>query len=66
MTKLIYVRARAGLRVPREGAPRRHITATRAVRVAASAYYRRQIRDGDLVVVDPSTDTDTATDTQES
>lgn len=52
--KLIPVRARLGLRVPREGAARRYITDHKTVTVVSSAYYRRQIRDGDLVVVQPT------------
>jgi len=54
--ELVMVRAREGLRVPRENAPRRHITSAAAVRVRISPYYRRILRDGDLEVVKPTAD----------
>lgn len=38
--------------VPMEGQPRRYIGAQEAVSVEDSAYYRRQIADGDLLVLD--------------
>lgn len=60
--KSAYVRARPGVRVPIEGAPRRHIDEVTPVRVALTAYYRRQIRAGDLLEVDaPAEPTQAAT-----
>ena len=46
----ITVKAAPGLRVPMEGLPRRHITDAAAVAVPDSAYYRRRIADGDLLL----------------
>jgi hypothetical protein len=47
---IITVRAAPGLRVPMEGMPRRHITDGKPVAVPDSAYYRRRIADGDLLL----------------
>ncbi|MFZ5425366.1 MAG: DUF2635 domain-containing protein [Thermodesulfobacteriota bacterium] len=47
----ITVKAAPGVRVPKEGAPRQHITEDEAQAVPASAYYLRRIADGDLVRV---------------
>ncbi|MBA4709572.1 hypothetical protein [Aquitalea aquatica] len=44
--------ANNGLLVPMEGQPRRYIGDGEAVTVEDSAYYRRQIADGDLSVLD--------------
>lgn len=45
----------AEVRVPMEGAPRRHITSDKPVTVTMSGYYRRRIKEGDLVAVpDPN------------
>lgn len=49
-TETLTVRAREGIKVPMEGAPRRYIQAD-PVTVPASPYYRRQIRHGDLIEV---------------
>ncbi len=46
----ITVRAAPGLRVPLEGAPRRSITDTEPVTVPDTAYYRRRLADGDLIL----------------
>lgn len=46
----IHVKAAPGVEVPFEGAPRRYITDKEAVTVDNSAYYRRRIADGDLVL----------------
>lgn len=54
MSRKLTVRAREGMRVPREGAPRRYIDETTPVTVTSSPYYRRQLRDGDLVEVGPT------------
>lgn len=51
--KALVRAARAEVRVPMEGAPRRYITHNAPVSVTLSPYYRRQIKDGDLVVVEP-------------
>ena len=40
------------MRVPKEGAPRQHITEDTPRDVPASAYYLRRIADGDLIRVD--------------
>ena len=44
------VTASPGVRVPIEGKPREYITDTDAVEVPDSAYYRRRLRDGDLII----------------
>ncbi len=49
---MITVKAAAGVRVPMEGMPRRHITDAKPVAVPDAAYYRRRIADGDLVLLD--------------
>ncbi|MDN8050320.1 hypothetical protein QZN20_23895 [Burkholderia multivorans] len=41
--------AKTGLRVPKEGAPRKYITDSEAVVVPDSVYYMRRVMDGDLV-----------------
>ena len=43
--------ARPGLKVPMEGAPHRYIEAE-PVSITLTSYYRRQIKDGDLVIVE--------------
>ena len=53
MQKFITVRAtREGVRVPREGQPRTYID-RRPRRIVLGPYYRKQIKDGDLEVVEP-------------
>jgi hypothetical protein len=47
--KLIYVKAAAGMKMPREGNPRSYITDSEPVQVEGSHYYRKAIADGDLV-----------------
>ncbi len=42
------------VRVPMEGAPRRYITHAKPVTVTSSPYYRRALRDGDLLQVGKS------------
>jgi len=54
MADRVQVRAREGVRVPMAGQPRRYIVADRPVVVTLNSYYRRQIRDGDLIVVGPA------------
>lgn len=63
-TKKTLVKARKGIRVPREGMPRRHILDTEPVQVTLTPYYRRAIRDGDLLVVEPSRISARATTTE--
>lgn len=46
---MINVIAREGIRVPKEDTPDRYITDSVAVSVAQSAYYRRRLREGDLL-----------------
>ena len=48
MSKKITVCAAGGVKVPREDAPRRYITGTETV--DDTAYYRRRIADGDLIL----------------
>lgn len=52
MSEIITVRAREGVSVPMEHDPRRKIGMA-AVRVENSPYYRRRVKDGDLLVVTP-------------
>lgn len=47
------VTATPGVRVPIEGKPREYITEADAVEVPETAYYRRRLRDGDLIIVMP-------------
>ncbi|WP_140918180.1 DUF2635 domain-containing protein [Limnobaculum xujianqingii] len=51
MTTLL-VKARAGLKIPLEHNPKKYIT-TEPVPVESSAYYRRALKDGDLVLCQP-------------
>jgi len=44
----IWIVAKAGLIVPKEGRPRIHISSETPVRVKDSYYYRKQIRQGSL------------------
>ena len=46
----ILVKAAPGVEVPMEGAPRRYITGRDSVQVEDSAYYRRRIADGDVLL----------------
>ena len=48
MNKQITVSAAPGVKVPKEDAPRRYITGTETV--DDTAYYRRRIADGDLIL----------------
>jgi len=52
----IRVKAAAGIRFPREGDTKNYIT-SEPVDVQSSAYYRRAIADGDLILVNSATDT---------
>ncbi|MCR9031294.1 hypothetical protein [Citrobacter amalonaticus] len=47
----IKVKAAPGVKVPREGNPRRYITSEDIATVEDTAYYRRQMMAGDLVAV---------------
>ncbi|HFU1359305.1 TPA: hypothetical protein ACGQTY_002487 [Citrobacter farmeri] len=47
----IKVKAAPGVKVPREGNPRRYITCEDIATVEDTAYYRRQMMAGDLVAV---------------
>lgn len=46
--KTIFVKAAKGARCPKEGRPREYVT--EAVEVPATAYYRRLLADGSLVL----------------
>ncbi|EOE2143572.1 hypothetical protein ACKCRG_002778 [Serratia marcescens] len=48
---MINVIAREGIRVPKEEMPDRYITDSEAVSVEQSAYYRRRLHEGDLLLV---------------
>ncbi len=48
---MINVIARTGIRVPKEEMPDRYITDSEAVSVEQSAYYRRRLHEGDLLLV---------------
>lgn len=48
---VLTVRAKDGMRVPREDNPHQYITQEDSVTVAASAYYLRRLQEGDLVIV---------------
>ncbi|HDR8994786.1 TPA: DUF2635 domain-containing protein [Burkholderia vietnamiensis] len=43
------VKARSGLRVPKEHASRQYITDAEAVDVPDTAYYHRRVAEGDLI-----------------
>ncbi|KAF1366464.1 DUF2635 domain-containing protein [Yokenella regensburgei] len=47
---MIKVIARQGIRVPVEGNPARYITDETAETVANTAYWRRRLKDGDLLI----------------
>ena len=51
MECLLFVKARAGVKVPKEGNPRRYIVEGTPIEVPSTPYYRRQLADGDLVEV---------------
>lgn len=55
----LKVKARAGVRVPREDNPRRYIEEEQ-VEVPESAYYLRRLSEGDLVYADAGTATPAA------
>ncbi|MBN4664218.1 DUF2635 domain-containing protein [Pandoraea nosoerga] len=46
----MLVKARTGLRVPKERASREYITDTDAIEVPDTVYYRRRVAEGDLVI----------------
>lgn len=48
----ITVKAAPGLKVSKEGAPRKYITEHEAQTVPGSAYYLRRLDDGDLIRVE--------------
>ena len=50
MDKTIKVIATKGLSVPMHNAPREYITDSVTVEVPDNAYYRRAVRDGDLIL----------------
>lgn len=54
----MLVRASPGLKVPKEEQPRDYVEGAEPVLVPDSAYYRRRVADGDLIVV-PEMDTET-------
>lgn len=47
----INVKAAEGLKVPREDNPRRYITSEATTEVQDTAYYRRQVAAGDLIII---------------
>ena len=52
MPDMITVKAAPGIKVPREDKPTTYIDDTNPVTITPSAYYRRRIADGDLIVLD--------------
>ena len=52
MPDMITVKAAPGIHVPREDKPNTYIDDTNPVNIAPSAYYRRRIADGDLIVLE--------------
>ncbi|TVO57526.1 DUF2635 domain-containing protein [Denitromonas halophila] len=46
----MIVTAKPGVRVPIEGKPRKYITEAETADVPDTAYYRRRLRDGDLII----------------
>lgn len=52
MPDMITIKAAPGTKVPREDKPTTYIADTTPVSVPASAYYRRRIADGDLIVLE--------------
>ncbi|MCX9038765.1 hypothetical protein NLN82_22315 [Citrobacter portucalensis] len=54
------VKAREGIRVPMENTPRRYITDAKTIDVPETAYYLRQIMNGDLIEVSRQSDTPAA------
>ncbi len=54
----MLVRAAPGLKVPKEEQPRDYVAGDEPVLVPDSAYYRRRVADGDLIIV-PEADTET-------
>lgn len=52
MPDMITVKAAPGINVPREDKPTTHIDDTNPATITPSAYYRRRIADGDLIVLD--------------
>lgn len=53
--KTLDVKAAPGVAVPKEDAPRKYIEGETAVTVPDTAYYRRRIADGDLILTNGST-----------
>ncbi|WP_036666018.1 DUF2635 domain-containing protein [Paludibacterium yongneupense] len=51
------VKAAPGVRVPKQGAPRKYITDDAEVVVDATPYYLRRLRDGDLIEVEDGAST---------
>lgn len=51
------VKAKDGLKVPKESASRDYITADTVVTVPDTVYYRRRVAEGDLIVDEPNGDT---------
>ena len=51
MPDMITVKAAPGIKVPREDKPTTYIDDTNPVTITPSAYYRRRIADGDLILL---------------
>jgi hypothetical protein len=49
--KMIKVRAKKGMKAPKEGKPREYITDGEPVDVPDTGYYRRLVKDGSLETV---------------
>ncbi len=50
MSDPLKVKAASGIRYPLEGTPSKHVTDAEALEVPDTAYYRKAIADGDLVL----------------
>ncbi|MCX8962137.1 hypothetical protein EHW64_13600 [Erwinia psidii] len=61
----VKIKAAPGVQVPREDSPRRYITETEPFSAELTAYYRRQIAAGDLVIIDETAEASASTVTEE-
>lgn len=62
----LYVKASAGLKMPKEGNPRSYINDSEPVMVESSHYYQKALIDGDLLEVSEAAWVESQTSTQVS
>lgn len=62
----LYVKASAGLQMPKEGNPRSYINDSEPVMVESSHYYQKALIDGDLLEVSEAAWVESQTPTQVS